>query len=307
MLIDLARALLDLHSPQSQDNGLEIGVEAVGRHRDDALCERVVADALLAAERVVFDDRFVVDIFGGNIHQREIVGSFVGNDIFVRDRIHVLLHVARKLASRATLVLFCRPLDYALEILQGELRVHGNEGPSQHDHGIDFLAALEGKLKLKMVRWEDLRQQVSQEKLTQPSAQLWGAQNFLERRNVFTNLVDFAVGLFEPAQALLHVAYHLRRPIESLPQGLLCLVQDFGILFQALIHAVENLPQMLVYQLRAAVQIARKLGASLLDLIEPEGLFFLFPGEQRAQVAKQHPSQYGDGRPGENDKKPYLR
>jgi hypothetical protein len=64
---------------------------------------------------------------------------------------------------------------------------------------------------------------------------------------------------------------------------------------------------MLVYQLRAAVQIARKLGASLLDLIEPQGLFFLFLGEQRAQVAKQHPSQYGDGRPGKNDEKPDLR
>jgi hypothetical protein len=46
------------------------------------------------AQFVVLDDGLVVDVFGRDIHQREIEGALVGADVFGGDGVDVLLHVA---------------------------------------------------------------------------------------------------------------------------------------------------------------------------------------------------------------------
>ncbi len=71
-------ALLDFHAAQAEQDRLQIGVETVRRNRDHMLFQGVAEKLALFPGRFFLDDRFVIDVLGGNVHQREVVRAFVG-------------------------------------------------------------------------------------------------------------------------------------------------------------------------------------------------------------------------------------
>ncbi len=63
-----------------------------------------------------------------------------------------------------------------LEIFQWKFGVYWNEVAPNPDDGIDHFSAFEFVLELVVSGWKDLRQQVTQEELTESAAELWRAE-----------------------------------------------------------------------------------------------------------------------------------
>ena len=227
-------SVFDAHAFETQDDGLQVGVETIGRYRNHSFTHGILAQIALVGG-FVLDDRFVVNIFRRNIHESKIVGAFVGKNILSRDGVNMFAHIGRKLSLGPAALVVARRLQQAFEIFQGELRVHRNQRGAQLDHRVDFLTAAKAMLDREMLRRQNLPEQVFEEKLAEPAAQLGRAQDLLQRRDILADFIDAPIGLFETAQAFLHTANDLRRVVEPLTETLLGVVEHLSIFLQALV------------------------------------------------------------------------
>src|SRR5262249_31107632 len=85
--LDLPRVLLDLKTAQAEHDHLQIGIEAVGRDRNDVPADGVRGGRVLLDVLVLHDD-LVIDVLGRNVHQGEVEGALVGQDVALGDLIH---------------------------------------------------------------------------------------------------------------------------------------------------------------------------------------------------------------------------
>src|SRR5205823_13198219 len=67
-----------------------MGVERIGRNGDDLLFAAVGVQGL--ALGVGGHEKFVVNAFGGDKHEREIERAFLGNDVFFGDGVGMAFH-----------------------------------------------------------------------------------------------------------------------------------------------------------------------------------------------------------------------
>src|SRR5437870_1065382 len=74
---------------------------------------------------------------------------------------------------------------------------------------------LEGVLQGVVLDRQHLRKEIGEPELTQPAAELRGAEDVLEARHVASHLVDARRRLAELAEAPLHLADDLRRVVET--------------------------------------------------------------------------------------------
>ena len=118
-------------------------------------------------------DELVVDPFGREVHQREVVCPLVGPDVLRRDRVDVIPQVAgeRLLVQHALLVGL--GVGQPLEVVEGELRVDRDE-PLDVDHGVYALPGLEAVLELVRVLRQPIAEQVAEQQLAEPTARLGG-------------------------------------------------------------------------------------------------------------------------------------
>jgi hypothetical protein len=100
VLDDRLRLLFHPHSLESQDDGHQIGVERGGGDRNHAARQGGLAKRFFAPESFIPDDRLVVDVLGGDVHEGELVRSLVREDVLRSDRVDVFLHVAHERFSK---------------------------------------------------------------------------------------------------------------------------------------------------------------------------------------------------------------
>ena len=182
--------VLDAETAKAEHDRLEVGVEATRRDRNHLPLERVAGEAPLAAELLVAHDRLVVDVLGGDVHEREIVGALVRHDVLGGDVVDVLLHPCDEGAAAPLAFLVVRGLEEATEVLEGELRIDRDEALAQTHDGVHPLAAAEGVLQGVVLDRQHLRKEIGEPELTQPAAELRGAEDVLEARHVAFDLVD---------------------------------------------------------------------------------------------------------------------
>src|SRR2546426_801298 len=139
----LLGARLDPDPAQPERDRLQVGVEAVGRHRDDLAVEAVGGETGL----LVADDGLVVDVLGRDVHEREVVGALVGEHVLGRDVVDVPPYPGSERPARARALVVVRGLEQTPEVLERELGVDGDEPAAQADDRIDPLAAPEGVLE----------------------------------------------------------------------------------------------------------------------------------------------------------------
>src|SRR5581483_8616181 len=296
ILTDLFCPRFYLQPFQAQDDGLEIRVKAVRRNRNHALRHRVGAERLIARDGVLFDDRFVVNVLRRYIHQREIVGSLVGKDVFRRDRINVLLDIAGEHLFRLHLFLVRAAVEHALEVLEREFGIYGHERAAELDRRIDDRPTAEGVLRIVMVRRQNLSEQVAEKEFAEAAAELWRTQNLLQRSDIFADVVNLSVRLLQSSERLLHAADDARGVVEPLAEALLRFLHHVGILLEAFVHVSEQLSELLMDHIRIAIEDLRHLPAELIDLLldHQERGVVLFVIEQSSQPSEPKPSQRGE-------------
>ena len=118
-----------------------------------------------------------------------------------------------------------------------------------------------------MVCRQDLRQQIFEQQLAEPAAQLRGLQDLLQRRDVLADLVDLAVGFFEAAEAAVHGADHLRGAVQALTEGTMRMLHQLDVFVQPLVDGGRDLRQLLIEGLRVGVERPAELVAQAFDLL----------------------------------------
>src|SRR2546422_3582562 len=187
----------------------EIRVEGVRRDRDHTALHRMAQDAApVVRVHAPSHHRLVVHAFGGDIHQRELVGPLVRPDVFVGDLVDPVLERARERPPLA-LLLPTRGREHALARLEREFRVHGDEALAQPEDGVHALARAELVLHL-VVAGEDLAQQLLQPHLADRAAQPRDLEQLLHLAHGLPHRLEPPRHLAELSHALAHVLQHAR-------------------------------------------------------------------------------------------------
>ena len=204
---DFLGLLFDFEAAQAEEDGLEVGVETVRGYRYDALLDGV-AEELVVFAGVFFDDGFVVNILGGDVHEGEIVGAFVGENVFSGDGVHVLFDVAEELFAGGGPVGVGFGVDDAPEVFVGEFGVHGDEFFADLENGVHGVAVVEAVLEPVVFGGEDLGEEVAKEEFAHAAAEFGGAHdgdefggglaNFVDLADFFAEVADDAGGGVEP-------------------------------------------------------------------------------------------------------------
>jgi hypothetical protein len=157
-----------------------------------------------------------VDVLRRYVHQGEVEGALVGQDVSLGDLVGARLHIAHEgpagLAPGALVGL----LEEALEVLQGKLGVHGHQAiPDAHD-GVHPVARRELVLERIVLLGEHLGEHVLEERLAEPAPDLGRLEDLLEAGNAPPHVEDALVCLAHLAQAALDVPHHASHVLELL-------------------------------------------------------------------------------------------
>ena len=154
ILQDDLRGPLDPHTLETAHDRLEIHIETIRRDRNDFAFHGIRRQAFVLS--IVFNDRFVIDTFGRDVHERELVGAFFWQNIFGTDIIDVLFNILPENLTRLRLLLVAPGFQYPLKILKREFRVDRDQPFPKPYNGIDLGAVREAVLQRKMIFRKDL-------------------------------------------------------------------------------------------------------------------------------------------------------
>jgi hypothetical protein len=173
------------------------------------------------------------------------------------------------------------------EVLQGELRVHRHQPVAEADGRVDAVAGGEGVLQRVLLAREHLGEEVLQQRLPHPTADLGRLEQLLEPRDVPPQ-VEHALGhLAELAQAALHRAHHLAHVLELLLHPAAHLTHLLG-------HVTRELVELLLHGGEGLAPGLVGFGPRGLDvaLEEQECLVRLLPGRlERAEPRHRAPER----------------
>ena len=204
----LLGGLLDLEPLEAHYDHLEIRGERRRRDREDSALVRVSQQLPRLAR-----DELVVDRFGGQVHQREVVRAFGGENVLPGNVVDVLLHVAaeRLLVQLALRVVFGG--DHQLEVVERELRVDRDQ-PVDPDHRVDAVTGREGVLHRVGVRGEPVSEEVLEQQLAEAAPRLGRPQGLLEPREILRAGDHRLCPLGHLAETLIDFRRRLRRRCE---------------------------------------------------------------------------------------------
>ena len=240
---DLLSPLLDLHALEAEHDHLQVGGERRRGDGEHALPVRVREQGAGLA-----GDELVVDRLRREVHEREVERAALGPDVLRRDRVDVALHVAgeRLLVELALgLVAGC---GHALEVVERELRVHGQQQACRADDGVHALSAWERVLDLVRVGREPVAKQVLEEQLAEAAAGLRRPQRLLEPGEVLGALV------------------HLRRRLRHLAEALVDLRRGLVAAGEAPVDGLGDVGEPAVDVGVALVELARRVVAERREL-----------------------------------------
>lgn len=132
------RGFFDLEPLEPQDDDLKISIKGIRGDRDNPLLERVGKEAFFLPKAFVLEDGLVIDVFGRDVHQGKIIGSFVRKDVFCGDSVDVFLDVAHEFLLKTVFFLQVVFLDVFFEILQREFGVDRDQAVADLDGGVHF-------------------------------------------------------------------------------------------------------------------------------------------------------------------------
>ena len=163
--------------------------------------------------------------------------------------VHVGPHVPQEAATQRRPLLVRLRRHHAVEALHRELRVDRHQPAAQADHRIHHLAVPEAVLEAIVLRRQDLRQQVLQQQLPEPAADLRRLQDVLQLPDVLPHLQHLLARRLQPPELLPDAPHRLRRRRERLVHRLLHrvqarrqpLVQPLDATLQVLLRHVQHL------------------------------------------------------------------
>ncbi|KKT30994.1 MAG: hypothetical protein UW16_C0002G0028 [Microgenomates group bacterium GW2011_GWC1_44_10] len=174
----------DLLAFQRKKNGLEMGVESSGRDGiDTGLTGQI--------EKLLFANYFVINTFGGNVHEGEVQSAFFRENIFTGDILDVFFDVADEGGTGGGFVGRRGGGVDLLKIFHGELAVDRENTGLGFDGGVNYLARLEVILKMEAVLGEHLSDEVFEDLFADVAPELGGLEIVLE---IFHGATDLAEG-----------------------------------------------------------------------------------------------------------------
>ncbi len=295
--LDLLGVALDPQPAQPQHDDPQVGVEGIGRDRHHPPGQRVGGRRVLLA--VVPDDDLVVDVLGRDVHEGEVEGALVREDVLLGDLVDPVLDVAQERAPQRAALVLVGLLEDASEVLQGELRVDRNDALADADGRVDPVAGGERVLQRVLLPREHLGEEVLEERLPHPAADLGRLEQLLEARDVPPHVEDALGHLAQLAEAPLHRAHHLAHVLELLLDAAADLAHLLGHvareLVQLLLHGGERLAPGLVGLRPRGLDVALEQEQRLVRLL-PGRLERAEPRHRAPEGPRGHPEQQREGR-----------
>src|SRR2546426_4004732 len=248
------------------------------------------------------DDDLVIDVLRRDVHEREVEGALVRQDVLLRDLVDPCLHVPGELLPQKPAPLLLGLGEHPAEVLEGELGIHGHQPPGDTDRGIHLLAALEQTLQLVVLAREHLRQELGQQRLAQSPPDLRRFENLLEALDLLADLDDPLGRLAELPEAPLPLPHDPRGAVEAVAhRGLRRLDQPHALLELAA-HLHADALELGRHALLEAAQLVLHATREVADLL-PHGLLsFVRLASRSLDLAEQHPRDEDEGdeeRPGD--------
>src|SRR5437870_11961649 len=205
LLLDLAGVLVYTHPLEAVQDHQQIGVEGVGRYGNDAPAQRVTQDTLRISRIFRAQHRLVVHVLGRDVHQREVIGAFVGTDVLVGDLVDPLLEGARE-GTGLALGFGPGRAEQPLARFEGKLRIHGHQAVADPEGRVHPLTGSKRMLHLVVGAGEDLSQQLLEPHLAERAAQLRDLEQLLHFGDGGAHRLEAFPRLAERPQPLLAVA-----------------------------------------------------------------------------------------------------
>jgi hypothetical protein len=288
---------LDPQPAQPQDDDPQVGVEGVGRDRHHPPGQRGGGGRILLA--VVPDDDLVVDVLGRDIHEGEVEGALVRQDVLLGDLVDPVLDVAQERAPQRAALVLIGLLEDAPEVLQGELGVDRDDPLADADGRVDPVSGGERVLQRVLLAREHLGEEVLEESLPHPAPDLGRLEQLLEARDVSPHVEDALGHLAELPEAPLHRAHHLAHVLELLLDAAADLAHLLGHvareLVQLLLHGGERLAPRLVRLRPRGLDVALEQEQRLVRLL-PGRLERAEPRDRAPEGPRGHPEQQREGR-----------
>ena len=180
--------LFDLEGFESGGDGHEVNVKRVGGDGDDFFLSGVGGDIDL----VFGEEGFVIDVFGGDVHEGEIESSLGGEDVFFGDGVDVFFDLAEE--SEAGFLALGGVLggEEGLEISKGEFGVDGYGALGEVNESVHGNAGFEFVLFLVSGIGQDVG-----EEIFEVAAELGGLEDVLEFFDVGADGLDVSGGFGE--------------------------------------------------------------------------------------------------------------
>src|SRR5262245_53936922 len=136
-------ALTDAQAVQPHHDGLQVGVERVGRDRNHPFLNAVLVEVVSV---LIADDCLVVNVLRRDVHQGKGQRAIGGADVLARDLIDAPAHVLEKLAAGGLAAVLGISLSNAPEVLQRKLGVDGHHALGKEQDCVGGVAAGEAIL-----------------------------------------------------------------------------------------------------------------------------------------------------------------
>ncbi len=154
---------------------------------------------------IVLDDDLVIDIFGGDVHERPIERPLARQNVFSRNRIDVLLYVGDKLPPRRCPVSFVFQRNDALEIFKREFGIDTDRPAAERDKRIDRLPGLEHVLENVAIGREHLGKDIAEHRFAKSAADLRRLEDILKRCDILGYLENLLVCFIHFCQSLANI------------------------------------------------------------------------------------------------------
>lgn len=219
---DVLSVFFDLEGFESGGDGHKINVKGVGRDGDDFFLSGVGGDIDL----VFGEEGFVINVFGGDVHESEFEGALGREDVFFGNSVDVNFDLAEESGAGFLTLGGILGGEQVLEIGEGEFGVDGYGAFGEEDEGVNGGAGFEFVLSLVGRVGQDVGEEIFEGPFAEVAAEFGRLEDVLEFFDVGADVLDVAGGFGELSELSFEVAEVFVGGGESFDDGFLGLLGE---------------------------------------------------------------------------------